>query len=585
MGDGAGAGSLAEVLVRRAEEQPDRVAFRFLVDGTGHDARDWTYGELRRRANGVSAALADSVRPGSSVLLALQPGLEFVAALFGILQAGYTAVPAFPPVGRRATTRFTAVLADSGADAVLLPSALRSLAGDVQAQLPTGAPSPTWMTEADLGSGQDEGPGLTGATPAVVQYSSGSTGEPKGIVLTQENLVANCRALHAHMGSEQDRVGLSWLPPYHDMDLMGTIMLAVHGGWPLVMLSPLDFVQSPARWLQAVTDNAVTISVAPNFAFDLCTDEIADDEMATMDLRCLRQVFCGAEPISSRTLGRFSRRFAAVGFDARALIPCYGLAEATLFVSGSPSGRGIHVLDVARPSLERARVVPAGGSGGEAVAVVSCGPVAEGHEVAIVDPDRRLALPPDHVGEIWVRGPNVAAGYLGQPDRSAATFAASIDGRLGEPFLRTGDLGFLHDGELYVTGRIKDLVIVAGRNLYPQDVEASARRGHHLLGHVAAFSVVPEGGGPEGLVVVAEWAGSPNEIPGDVRAVVRAVVASVVADHGVKPADVVVVGRGAIPRTTSGKVRRSACRDRYGRGELVPVGASAPEAACASPVS
>lgn len=567
--------SLPEILEHRAA-QPPRLAFRFLPDGTGDELVDWTYQDLAEHAGRIAADLLGRELTGCRVVLALDPGVHYVAALFGIFRAGATAVPSFPPTGKRAVARFASIVEDCAPDVIIADTRLESRVGQFEAELPESVSRPQWIFVDDAyfrsaAAPDREPPRL--ADPALLQYTSGSTGDPKGIVLTHENLVSNCVTLEENMGYEPDRVGCTWLPPYHDMGLMGTLLLAVHGGWPLVLLSPAHFVQQPYRWLKALTDHKVTISVGPNFAFDLCTSSVTDEELETLDLRLLRQVFCGSEPVSRATLDRFQERFGPRGYTETSLIPCYGLAEATLYVSGKRSGTEVRTRLLDKEALERGSVRDADPLGAAATArIVSCGAVAVGHEVLIVDPESRRPAGAGRVGEVWVAGPNVAAGYLGRPELTAETFTARLADDARPPsgseqtYLRTGDLGFLLDDELYITGRLKDLVVIAGRNLYPQDVEHSVRESHGKLRGSAVFSRPGEAG--EELVVVAEYRGTARQLAAEGTAVLDAVIAAVTADHGVRPADVHFGPVGAIPMTTSGKVRRDATRKAYAQGTL-----------------
>jgi acyl-CoA synthetase (AMP-forming)/AMP-acid ligase II len=564
--------SLPEILQERARTQPDRLAFRFLQDGTSDQAVDWTYHELAARAEAVAAELGRRGLDGGRVVLALDPGLDYVAGLFGILRAGCTAVPSFPPIGRRAMARFLSIVVDCAPDAVLTDPRFSGQAGQFDEQLPGGSPQIEWIfpeEEFYLGTGEAAAP-LRLADQALLQYSSGSTGDPKGILLTHDNLVSNCRVLEAHMGMEPDRVGCSWLPPYHDMGLMGTIMLAVHGGWPLVMLSPVHFVQDPYRWLKAITDHRVTITVGPNFAFDLCASSIGDDELRTLDLSTLRQVFCGSEPVSGATLDTFHERFGPVtGFNPSSVIPCYGLAEATLFVSGKPESEGVRTewLDGTALELGEVRRAPDREAAG-AVGVVSCGVIATGHEVVVVDPDSAQPVPAGRIGEIWVSGPNVASGYLNRPELTAKTFGAKLPGRARQTYLRTGDLGFLIDGELFVTGRLKDLIVISGRNLYPQDIEDSVQKSHSALRRTVAFSVRSTRREEEEVVVVAEFRGTAGEFAAEEGRLRERVTAAVTAEHGVKPGAVHFGPPGVVLMTTSGKIRRNATKAAFVNGSL-----------------
>lgn len=566
--------SLVHILDQRARQTPDRLAFRFLPDGTSEHAIDWTYRDLADRATAVAARLHDSGLDGGRVVLALDPGLDYVAGLFGALRAGCTAVPSFPPFGRRAVGRFLSIVEDCAPRAVLTHPRFAGHVDQFHEQLSGTTERPQWIFPEDefyLTRPEQDVP-LRAADPALLQYSSGSTGDPKGIVLTHDNLVSNCRVLDSHMGFEEDRIGCSWLPPYHDMGLMGTIMLAVHGGWPLVMMSPVHFVQDPYRWLKAITDHRITITVGPNFAFDLCATSIGDEELATLDLSTLRQVFCGSEPVSSATLERFEKRFgAACGFDVGSVIPCYGLAEATLFVSGKPEQSSeIRTEWVSKEALERGEVRRIGSEATDkAVGVVSCGVIATGHDVIVVDPESGRPVTPGSVGELWVTGSNVATGYLGRPELTDKTFGARPAGRDdGREYLRTGDLGFLLDGELFVTGRLKDLIVISGRNLHPQDIESSVLGSHQALRRAAAFSVRSNARDEEEVAIVAEYRGTAREFAADESELRELVTAAVTGDHGVRPACIHFGPPGTVLMTTSGKIRRRATRDAFLSGEL-----------------
>ncbi|MFF3372943.1 fatty acyl-AMP ligase [Streptomyces sp. NPDC002680] len=554
--------TLTGILDVRARLTPDRPAFRFLVDGTSDHIESWTYRELKLHSDAVAARLRSGGHSGDRVVLAGQPGLRFVAGLLGILQAGATAVPAFPPTNRRAVTRLRSILADCAPGAILADprherrfTALAADGAVLPPLLPLDDEPPPETAEVAPAH-----PTLTNT--ALIQYSSGSTGDPKGVELTHANLMSNCRAIGRHIGDDADRVGLSWLPPYHDMGLIGTIMLALHGGWPLLMMTPEHFVQQPARWLRAITEHRVTITVAPNFAFQLCADAVDEEDLAGVDLSSLRHVFCGSEPVVLDTLDAFRKRYEPLGYRERTLIPCYGLAEATLFVTAKEPGTDVRVEWVDRRELSRGRVVSAAGDTSDPVPMVGCGAAAEGHELLVVDPDLGRELPDGEVGEIWVRGPNVAAGYHRGPELTATTFGATPADHTGldpHTYLRTGDLGYLRDGELFVTGRISGLLVVAGRNLYPQDIERTVDRAHPSVHRSVAFAV--RGTSEEHVMVVAEVRDSSRRPRAELDALRDDLIAAVAAEHGVRPAGVDLVRIGTIPMTTSGKIRREAARE------------------------
>lgn len=574
--------SLLDILQERAEQTPERIAFHFLRDGED-DVVSWSYGQLAAAAIQVRDQVLQHALHERRVLLLLEPGLSYVAALFGILMAGATAVPSFPPAGSRAVARFASICRDARPDVVIAGKLHRSLQAQLDALHDGRRAAPALLTidesafdaiEAsahDVGYLPKQGGGLD--RPALLQYTSGSTGEPKGVVVTHDNLVSNCAVIAERLGADPDRVGCTWLPPYHDMGLMGALLLAVFSGFPLVILSPQHFVQRPYRWLKAITDYRVTTSVAPNFAFDLCVDNISEEEAATLDLGSLQHVFCGAEPVSHVTLERFFARFGRHGFERRAVVPCYGMAEATLYVSGKVGRSPVTLIDVDKDALALGLCQPHDPESDVRgrTTLVGCGPVAAGHRLLIVDPATKRVLPERTIGEIWFSGPNVAAGYLNRAD-SDDIFAATIGDADRKDdsarYLRTGDLGFLNRGELFVTGRIKDVVIVAGRNLYPTDIEGSVQSAHDAIRTNGAVAFSIDGGSGESLVIVAELKRSRRLNPEQMREVRAAITLAVTRDHGVAPAVVHLGPMGAIPLTTSGKVRRQACKQAFQQGSL-----------------
>ncbi len=524
------AGSIVDVVQARASS--NALAYVFLTDfhpdGSAAREQQWTFADTARRARTFAAHLTRrGVAPGSRVILAMNPGLEYIAALFGIMMLGAIPVPCFPPLRAKELDRFHAIAVDCAPDCIIVDAMYQSQIDTLRELLAPFDLDPPVTYAEDVGS--KDCADVISPDPndlALIQYTSGSTGTPKGVCLTHANLVSNCEALQRSMGHDPDRVGLSWLPPYHDMGLMGTIVLSMYHGWPLVLLSPMDFVQQPQRWLKAISDYRVSITVGPNFSLDLCADVAEVD--GSLDLSTVRELYCGAEPISAATLRRFEESCAPHGYHGAALIPCYGMAEATLFVSGKRAG-----------SCYRTEQV-------DGNTVVSCGDVDCGHTVRIVDTTSRLALPDGAVGEIWVSGPSVAAGYYNRPELTAEVFGARLpdDDRR---YLRTGDLGFVRAGELFVTGRIKDLIIFSGRNIYPQDVEAAAMRAAPVV-RAAAFGVEDER-----LVVIAETAKSVSVE--SYPELVDTIRAQVTSELGVG-SDVHLCAERAIPTTTSGKVRR-----------------------------
>jgi len=566
------------ILRRRAAATPDEVALRFLKNGED-DIVELTYRQLDLRSARLARQLKQQLTPGARVLLVLEPGLNYVTALFAIFKAGATAVPSFPPVGTRAVSRFASICNDCSAQLVIAESSLQASVDRLNSLLSTESNFPEWLFvgsdffeaqyahQISAHTNDDERNGEQ--FPALLQYTSGSTGNPKGVILSAANLVSNCRVLDIRLGSSEKHIGFSWLPPYHDMGLMGVLLLSVYSGFTLVVMTPAHFVQRPLRWLKGLSTHQVTTSVAPNFALDLCVDTITDKEIAELDLSRLKMLFCGAEPVRQVTLDRFAEKFKPAGFSGVAFVPCYGQAEATLFISGkSDRDASPKTLLLDQESLAGGVARPASANEPTAV-VISCGTVASGHIMAVVDPDTRKLLSPGAVGEIWFKGASVAKGYLNNAEASTEVFNAFIAGDPQDgPYLRTGDLGFVLDEELYITGRIKDVIIFAGRNLYPQDIEAAAQASHPAIrtNGVAAFSVTRDDA--EQLIVVAELLRSAKLTVEDLENVEYAIAASITRSHGLAPHTVHLAPVSTIPLTTSGKVRRSACRDAFNAGAL-----------------
>ncbi|OLF14718.1 non-ribosomal peptide synthetase [Actinophytocola xanthii] len=524
---------LVAAVLRHAASDPDRVALTWL-DGLAEPGESVTYGALDDLAATVAGTLLANARPGDRVLLVQPPGLGFVTAFLGCLYAGCVPVPVYPLVDTEDNVAIVRrVLADSGA--VLAWTADQGAADHLARILPVPV---HWKTGADRYRPD------RGARPdqlAFLQYTSGSTADPRGVMVTHGSLAANLTAIAAAFGHDADTVVLSWLPAYHDMGLIGNILHPLHTGFPAYLASPLDFISRPLNWPTAVARFGVTTSGGPNFAYDLIVRAAGRDGVPELDLSAWRVAYCGAEPVSARTLGRFAELLAPRGFRADALVPCYGLAEATLLVTSAPVGRRM----VTAPAPD----------GGQAV---SCG-VPRDCEVVVVDGKDGPAADGE-VGEILVRGDSVAAGYLGKPTATKAVFGATARGRNGS-WLRTGDLGFLDRGELYVTGRIKDLMVVRGRNHHPQDVERLVTENCPPVrpGCVAAFAS-PDG---EGAVVVAEIRPGRTLTAADRRAATSAAVNAL----GLRLVDILAVPRNTVPKTTSGKLRRGECRTRYLSGE------------------
>ncbi|HKH93447.1 MAG TPA: aminotransferase class I/II-fold pyridoxal phosphate-dependent enzyme [Gemmatimonadaceae bacterium] len=573
-------GTLVDLLDYRAARQRDDVVFRFL-SGDGNEEGRLTFGELRSRAIGIASGLREHADAGDRVVLLVPPGLDYVASFFGCLYAGAVAVPAYPPNPRRADPRVHRIIADSRARLALVHS---SLASRLESWLALGdaPPQVRWLDVAELaGTGDDRALGVPRASSdlAMLQYTSGSTGEPRGVMLTHENLLHNSSVIHRVSAHRRGDSGVFWLPPFHDMGLIGGIVQPVYVGLPTALMAPATFLQRPLRWLEAMSRYRATTSGAPNFAYDLCVDRTTERERAALDLSAWRTSFNGAEPVRADTMARFVEAFASSGVRRDVIVPCYGLAEATLIVSGGPAERAAQALRVGRRALEQG-TLSAAEPGEDTAVLVASGTPADEHEMAIVDPEALTSMGDGQIGEIWVSSPSVARGYWGRPHETTATFG----GRLvhsEKSWLRTGDLGARHEGALVVTGRLKDLVILQGRNYYPHDIEVAAERSHADLrpGFSAAFSV--GGHRTEELVLALEV--TRHHRPSDDAALFHAVRTELAATVGVVPHEILLLRQNTIPRTSSGKIQRGACRAAYLDGTLEVTGRWRVDRADASP--
>ncbi|MGW3847451.1 fatty acyl-AMP ligase [Streptomyces fagopyri] len=569
--------SLVDLLTAHASRQPDRTAYRYLVTGDcDGEIQDISYGRLAERSRAVAAWLQERGLAGSRAMLLHPPGLEFMSAFLGCLSAGVVAVPGVPPQGRsqnhRALLRTKRLMADADVRVILGGRDVMAALAGMADHLPELAGIPRVATEniPDEAAGSWREPDLTADCVAFLQYTSGSTSAPRGVMVTHGNLLDNERIITERMGHTPEVIEeyghelfVSWLPVYHDMGLIGPVLNAVHLGATATFFSPLHFLQRPERWLKAVSHYGPHTSGGPNFAYELCLKHATPELLDGLDLSRWRVAFNGAEPVRAATLSRFTETFAAAGFRREALYPCYGLAEATLIVTGGS-------VKVPPTLVESTGTGPHAGAA-DAVAVGSGRP-GPGTTVVIADPERQEELPEGEAGEIWVAGASVAKGYWRNALATRQTFRAALKDREGH-FLRTGDLGFLRDGELFVTGRLKDLMVIDGRNHHPQDLELSAEMSHWALrpGCTAAFSV-DAGEEGERPVLVAETA---PEALGESEKIVDLIRGAIGEAHGLPVRDVVLIHPGTIPKTSSGKIQRRATRTAYLDGTLSPVGAPA----------
>jgi acyl-CoA synthetase (AMP-forming)/AMP-acid ligase II len=552
--------NLFDILDHWAVRAPEAIAFRF-VDSVGAATAELSYARLHGLAVAVAARLADvGARAGDRAVLVFPTGLAFFPAFFGCLYAGVAAVPVAPPRRREGRDASAGIVEDCAPVAVLsvtgqadsLDSAL-GLAG----RIPVVRTNELEVRDAARARGD----------VAFLQYTSGSTSAPKGVVVRQAAVLANLEMMRAAMGGGAVSAIVSWTPLQHDMGLILNALHALRLGAPCALMSPIGFLQRPLNWLRVIADQRADIAGGPNFAFDHCVARYSAAAMEGVDLSRWRVAFNGAEPVRAATLQRFAETFAPHGFEARALYPCYGMAEATVLVSGGRPGAGPTRVEVDRAALQNGRVEPA--ALGERMRLVGCGRALPGEEIAIVDPDTWTRLGPNRIGEIWLRGPNIAAGYFRNAEATRETFGATIAGEGDGRWLRTGDLGFMPPGgELFIAGRLKDLIILRGVNHYPQDIEETVQKcvPGMRAGHGAAFIVDEDSGQPK-LVVVQEIertalrALDREEAIADIREAVG-------EQHQVSVHAVSLVGPGLVPKTTSGKIQRRLTRRLWLEGRF-----------------
>lgn len=560
--------TMIDALRDKVAQKPESTALHFLSD-QGGEGIAVSYHELERRARTIAAVMQTMAEPGDRAILLFPSGVDYVAAFFGCLYAGVIAVPAYPPESARPQhqARLLSIIEDARPRLLLTDSTLfeplRAAGQPFMSEL--GEDAPEWLCVDTLDSAAAERwrePEIAPDNMAFLQYTSGSTAQPKGVQVSHHNLVTNEWMIRQSFDIGDDDVIVSWLPLYHDMGLIGSLLQSIFSGIPCVLMSPGYFLARPVRWLEAISRYGGTVSGGPDFAYRLCAERIPDTALQALNLDCWKVAFSGAEPIREDSLRLFSDKFTAWGFKADKFFPCYGLAEATLYVTSGQRNVGPTILAVDREALARNEVVP-GTAPENAATLVGCGRHQPGQAIRIVEPDSRTELPENAVGEVWTVGPGIANGYWRNPEATAKTFVSADD----QVWLRTGDLGFLRDGELFITGRLKDMLIVRGHNLYPQDIERTVEDEVELVrkGRVAAYAV--EVNGVEGIGVAAEVSRKLQKLVPAQSLIdsIRQVVAEVFQEA---PQQVALLNSGALPKTSSGKLQRAACRAGVANGSL-----------------
>ena len=564
----SGCTNLVDLLRKRAYIQPDQKAFIFLKDGET-EADSLTYQELDRKSRAIAAQLQSLGATGDRALLLYPPGLDFIAAFFGCLYAGVVAVPVSPPKRNQSIDRLRAIASDAGATIALT---VTSTLAQVQSQFTQEPEFPDMRSLATDSIANDKASDwqpvqVSKDTLAFLQYTSGSTGTPKGVMVSHGNLLQNSADLDLGWEHTPNSIMVTWLPTFHDMGLIYGAIQPLYKGFPCYMMPPVSFMERPFRWLQAISRYKATHSAGPNFAYDFCVRKITPEQRSALDLSSWRMALNGAEPVRVDVMKRFAEAFQPCGFDEDAFCPGYGLAEATLKVTAVQKKSQPLFCTVKADALEMNQVVDASEDEQGTQTLVGCGWTKIDTKIILVNPQSLIQCSLEEVGEIWVSGSTVAQGYWRRPDQTHETFQAYLAYTGEGPFLRTGDLGFIKDGELFVTGRLKDVIIIRGRNHYPQDIELVVQQSHPALRPSCGAAFTVEVNGEERLVVVQEvertWL---RKI--DVEMVARCIRKAVVQQHELYVHAIALIRTGSIPKTSSGKIQRRACRAKFLEGTL-----------------
>ncbi len=563
------AASLVDILRSRAADQPNDIAYIFRPDRSGEPIQ-LTFADLYACARAVATRLVERGQKGDRAALLFPPGLDFIIAFFGCLLAGVIAVPMMIPRRDSSRDASTAILADCSARfAITSRDLMMGARPDLGERLSSADIEWLYVDSSLGGSDQPDGvlPVIEAGDTALLQYTSGSTSAPKGVIVSHGNLLQNSEMIRNAFGNTRRSTHLSWVPHYHDMGLILNIVQSLYIGASCVLLAPVSFLQRPLSWLRAIHDYRAEVAGGPNFAFDLCIRRHRPEQMQGVDLSCWKLAYNGAEPVRADTIERFAATFAPYGFNANSVHPAYGMAEATLLISSGERSAGPVTRTVSRDALQRHQAVsPTRNEDGHSI--VGCGRPLPGERLAIVDPESRRRLGVCLVGEVWVAGPNVAQGYWRNPKATSSVFRAVIAGDDTECWLRTGDLGFLDDNELFITGRIKELIIVRGVNHYPQDIENTVQDCHPALRRHcgAAFSVLDQNN-QERLVVVQEVERTYRQqiVIGEIIATIREAITK---EHDIGAHAIVLIRTGTLPQTTSGKIQRNLARQMYLAGSL-----------------
>jgi acyl-CoA synthetase (AMP-forming)/AMP-acid ligase II/acyl carrier protein len=580
--------NLLECLRLRSQNQPHQRAFTFLVDGELEEVH-LSYGELDLQARAIAAQLQTVVPSGSRIILCYPSGLEFISAFFGCIYAGAIAVPIAPPKRSQMQSRLQAIIADAQPAVVLTTSALLDGLQQSWQSLPD-LPILDWITSDRLSTDlatEWQRPAIEPDRLAFLQYTSGSTGHPKGVMVSHRNLIHNSAYIQNAFALNASSISVSWLPNFHDMGLIDSIIQPIYTGFLGVLMSPVAFLQRPMRWLSAISRYRATHAGGPNQGYELCVRKITEEQInqaitkeqieqkEQIDLSCWQSAYTGAEPIRRSTLDQFTTKFQSLGFQSKFFYPCYGMAESTLMISGGMVDAEPVYCAIAPEAIEKKQVVPITENNLNAKHFVSVGKAWLNTKIAIADPDTLIECQPDRIGEIWISGGSVAMGYWQQPAITQATFQAKLLNNQGEQsaenWLRTGDLGFVLEDELFIAGRLKDLLILWGRNHYPQDIELTVQTSHPALRIDAGAAFAIEYDHQECLVIVQEVERTALAKL-DIDQVFGAIRQMVSEQHEISVLAIALIKPASIAKTSSGKIQRQVCRQRFLEGTLDIVG-------------
>jgi acyl-CoA synthetase (AMP-forming)/AMP-acid ligase II/acyl carrier protein len=560
--------TLNELLIHRAAHNRHKTAI-ITLDREGNESGRISYGRLISSSLSMAAAISKKARKGDRCMLIFPPGLAFVQSLLACFFAGVVAVPVHPPKKNKKNTRFWSVFDDAAPNLLLIGSRIEELFNEQEKDFRKALELPRIVYINSLLNSEEDfiPPTVVPTDMIMLQYTSGTTGKPSGTMITHGGIMHNSKVISTAFGHDEKLVSVNWLPPYHDMGLIGTLLQPLYKGGTNVIIDPYDFLRSPLIWLQGITKYKATTVGCPDFALELLLNRVDDEQKKKIDLRSLKVFFCGSEPVRPASLERFSEAFAVCGFDEKMFLPCYGLAECTLMATGIHHAEKPKIISIDRKTFEFDRKAELSTDPLQSLQLTGCGYTWLDDVVKIVNPRTRRPLPENAVGEIWIKSRSVCEGYRNKPRKTARLFRARIAGSDEGPFLRTGDLGFISQGQLFIAGRMKEVIIINGANHFPADIESTVEQCHPALQpHAcAAFSV--EAGKRERLVIIQEIKRTALRNL-DAEAVVEAIRSAVSNEHGISAYAIDLISPGRIIRTSSGKIRHARCREMWLQNEF-----------------